>query len=123
MLYGTRAAAPRYSSTQATTKQGVLRRNFPGLKDSPYVNSLTGISPGPALAVFAFRPHVVRPQTKTSLRLSTPDAHPAVGVPRKTKNKTPATAGFLFLPPAGVELATSSLGRNRSIQLSYGRAN
>ncbi len=34
-----------------------------------------------------------------------------------------SSASTQKVPPAGVELATSSLGRNRSIQLSYGGVN
>ena len=44
--------------------------------DSPCVNFLTEISPGPALAVLAF----ACGKTRTSLWASSPYAHPAVGV-------------------------------------------
>ena len=45
--------------------------------------------------------------------------------PRYSSNRTTTPWAKLRrkIPPAGVELATSSLGRNRSIQLSYGGAN
>jgi len=52
----TRAVARRYPTDRTTTNKRVLGRKKRRGRDSPCINFLTEILPGPALAVFAFQP-------------------------------------------------------------------
>ena len=51
-----RAVARRYPTDRTTTNKRVLGRKTRRGRDSPCINFLTEILPGPALAVFAFQP-------------------------------------------------------------------
>ena len=51
-----RAVARRYPTDRTTTNKRVLGRKIRRGRDSPCINFLTEILPGPALAVFAFQP-------------------------------------------------------------------
>ncbi len=52
----TRAVARREPTDRTTTNKRVLGRKIRRGRDSPCINFLTEILPGPALAVFAFQP-------------------------------------------------------------------
>ena len=91
-------------------------KSFPSFD---FVNTiLTEFSHSPGSQFLPFAAYVR--SNKTSLHLSIHDTCQADGACCNQKN--PPKRVF-YLPPAGVELATSSLGRNRSIQLSYGGVN
>ena len=87
------------------------RRRLPSGKISDEIFLQAG------LAVFAFR-HRLKQKHHSAFQLPT---HSKQLLFSKSKIKKPVIqTDFFILPPAGVELATFSLGRSRSIQLSYG---
>ena len=91
----TRAVARRYPTDRTTTNKRVLGRKIRRGRDSPCINFLTEILPGPALAGASLSAYGLKLTQRCGLQI--PTQHQAVGVaPLSRKSKTPLTRGFRF---------------------------